>query len=92
MHYCKRNDILSKHQFGFWKKKETDTAIPIAYEKIAVNQKNKNHCNVICRDVAKAFDRVWIKGLQYKIKNQEELPDLLKIIICSFANERTAQI
>ena len=90
--YCETNDILSQHQFGFRKRKGTDTAIAIAYEKIAVNQKNKNHCNVICRDVAKAFDCVWIEGLQYKIINQEELPDLLKKIICSFTNGRTAQI
>ena len=41
MHYCKTNDILSQHQFGFHKRKRTDTAIAIAYEKIAVNQKKK---------------------------------------------------
>ena len=81
MHYCERNDILSQHQFGFHKKKGTDTTIAIAYEKIAVNQKNKNHCNAIYRDVAKAFNRVWIEGLQYKIINQEKLPDLLKKIV-----------
>ena len=74
------------------KKKGTDTAIAIAYEKLAVNQKTKNHCNVICRDVAKAFDRVWIDGLQYKVINQEELPFLLKKIICSFTTGYTAQI
>ena len=61
-------------------------------KKIAVNQKNKNHCNIICRVAVKAFDRVWIKGLQYKIINQEGLPDLLKKIICSFTNRRTDQI
>ena len=33
MHYCKTNNILSQHQFGFRKKKGTDTAIAIAYEK-----------------------------------------------------------
>ena len=92
MHYCKTNDIPSQHLFGFCKRKGTDTAIAIAYEKITINQKNKNHCNVICRDVAKAFDSVWIEGLQYKIINQEELQDLLKRIICSFTNRRTAQI
>ena len=92
MHYCKTYDILSQHQIGFRKKKGTDTAIAIAYEKIAINQKNRNHCYVICRDVAKDFNRVWIEGLQYKIINQEELPDLLKKIICSFTNGRTAQI
>ena len=59
---------------------------------MAVNQQHKNHCNGICRDVAKAFDQVWIEGLQYKIIIQEELPDLIKQIICSFTNEHTAQI
>ena len=87
MHYCETNDILSQHQFDFRKQNGTDTAIAIAYEKIAVNQKNKNHCNVICRDVAKAFNHVWIEALQCKIISQEELPDLLKKITCSFTNK-----
>ena len=56
MYFCEYNDILSKNQFGFRKRKGTDMAIAIAYEKIAVNQQHKNHCNVVCRDVAKAFD------------------------------------
>ena len=62
MYFCESNTILSQQQFGFRKKKGADTAIAIAYEKIAVNQQNKHHCNVISRDVAKAFDRVWIEG------------------------------
>ena len=74
------------------RKKGTDTAIAIAYEKISVNQKNINHYNVIYQDVAKAFDRVWIDGLKYKILNQEELPLLLKKILCSFIKDRTVQI
>ena len=67
MYFCKNNEILSPQQFGFRKRSGTDTAIAIAYEKIVLNQQNKNYCNIICRDVAKAFDRVWIKGLQFKI-------------------------
>ena len=43
-------------------------------------------------DVAKAFDRVWIEGLQYKILTQDELPILIKKILCSFTFNRTAQI
>ena len=59
---------------------------------MAVNQQHKNHCNVICRDVAKAFDSVWIDGLKFKILNPEELPLLLKKLICSFTKDRMAQI
>ena len=92
MYFWESNNILSQQQFGFRKKKGTDTAIAIAYEKIAVNQQDKHHCNVICRDVAKAFDRVWIEGLKYKILHQEKLPLLIKKMLCSFTKDRTAQI
>ena len=92
MYFCEDNEILNGSQFGFRKRKGTDTAIPIAFEKIAANQQHKNHCNVVCRDVAKAFDRVWIEGLQYKILTHDELPILLKKILCSFTFNRTAQI
>ena len=90
--FVRPNDVLSKQQFGFRKRKGTGTAIAIAYEKIALNQLNKQHCDVICRDVAKAFDWVWIDGLRFKIMNQEDLPLLLKKILYSFTQERTAQI
>ena len=92
MYFCKNNKILSPQQFGFCKRRGTDTAIAIAYEKIALNQQNKNYCNVICRDVAKAFDRVWIEGLQFKIFQLDNLPILIKKIICSFTENRTTQI
>ena len=92
MYFCENNDILSENQFGFRERKGTDMAIAIAYEKIPVNQQHKNHCNMVSRDVVKAFDRVWIEGLQYEIIIQDELPTLIKKILCSFAFDRTAQI
>ena len=92
MHFCETNNILSQQQFGFRKRKGTDTAIAITYETIAVNQQHKNHFNIICRDVAKAFDRVWIEGSKFKILNLEDLPTLLKKVICSFTTNRTAEI
>ena len=92
MHFCETNNISSQQQFGFHKRKGTDTGIAITYETIAVNQQHKNHCNVICKDVAKAFDYVWIEGLKFKILNLEDLPTLLKKVICRFTTNRTVQI
>ena len=63
----------------------------MAYETIALTQQKRQFCNIVCRDVAKAFDRVWIEGLKYKLL-QTELPALLKKVLCSFATNRTAQI
>ena len=90
-YFFETNNIFNAHQYDFRKNRGTDMAITVAYEKIALSQQKCEHCNVVCRDVAKAFDRVWVEGLQYKVL-QTELPDLLKKVLCSFVNDRTAQI
>ncbi len=43
------------------------------------------------RDVAKAFDKVWINGLKYKL-NHIGLPEVLLKTLCSFLDERSAKI
>ena len=89
--FCSENYLFNTQQHGFCRGLGTDTAITIAYEKIAINQCEKQHCNVICRDVAKAFDCVWVKVLQYKIL-QTEMPDILQKSLCSHVSNRTVQI
>ena len=89
--FFEENTLYSPQQFGFRRGKGTDTATAVAYESIALTQQKRQHCNIVCRDVAKAIDRVWVKGLQYKILCTE-LADLLKRTLCSFAAGRTAQI
>ena len=86
-YFFETNNIFNAHQYGFRKNRGTDMAIAVAYEKIALSQQKREHCNVVCRDVAKAFDRgPAIQGVTNK------LPDLLKKVLCSFVNDRTAQI
>ena len=85
--FFEENNLHNPHQYGFRKRKGTDTAIAVAYETIVLTQQKKQHC----RDVAKAFDRVWVEGLQFKVL-QTELPDILKRMLCSFVTGRTAQI
>ena len=46
--------------------------------KLQYIKKNKNHCNIVCRDVSKAFDKVWTKGLKYKIIRINGLPSIIK--------------
>ena len=89
--FCIENDLCNIHQYGFHRELGTDIAIAIAYEKIAINQREKQHCNVICRDAAKAFDSVWVEGLQYKIL-QTQMPDILQKSLCSYVSNRTVQI
>ena len=90
--YCEENEIFHKNQYGFRKGKGTDVAITKIYETIAINQKYKDHCNIVCRDISKAFDKIWLNGLKYKMLRQNDLPSLMKKIVTSYVSDRTAQI
>lgn len=46
---------------------------------------------VVLRDVSKAFDKVWIQGLQYKI-SQLNLPEITTKLLNNFIVGRTAKI
>ena len=89
--FLEDNNLLHKNQFGFRKKYGTEVAITKIYETIALNQRYGGQCNIVCRDVAKAFDKVWHAGLKYKIL-QLQLPDIAEKMLCSFLDQRTAQI
>ena len=86
-----KNNKMNVKQYGFRKKRCTELAILKLYELIALNQWNGGQCNIVCRDVAKAFDKVWHRGLKYKVL-QLRLPDLVEKILCSFLDDRTSQI
>ena len=90
--FCERNDIFHKEQYGFPAGKGTDIAITKVNELIGINQKYKDHMNIVCRDVQKAFDKVWTQGLKYKIITIPELPLIIQKILCSYVTKRTAQI
>ena len=83
--YLEENNILHPDQYGFCKNSGTETAILRIYEQISINQRYKHQCNIICRDVSKAFDKVWHNGLRYKILKLE-LPDIIEKILCNFYN------
>ena len=89
--YLEENNILHEHQYGFRKNRGTEIALATIYETIALSQREKWQCNVVCRDVSKAFDRVWTKGLQYKIM-QLTLPDIIEKTLTNFLTGRSAKI
>ena len=89
--YLESNDILNENQFGFRKGRGTQIALASLYEKISLTQKRKCQCNLVCRDIKKAFDKVWHEGLKFKIL-QLNLPDVIEKILCSFITDRYAKI
>lgn len=80
------NNIIKDRQHGFRPQKWT-----IIHETIANSLANKNQVYVVLRDVSKAFDKVWLNGLKYKI-SRLQLPSINEKNICNFLDSRSAKI
>lgn len=89
--YLMNNNLINKNQYGFTQGRGTQVALGKMYEIIAMSQNQGKSCNVVSRDIQKAFDKVWHGGLKYKMKTAN-FPELLLKILCSFVDGRTAAI
>lgn len=89
--YLETNGKLNDNQYGFRRGRGTQVALAKLYETIAINQHHGHQCNVVCRDVAKAFDKIWHAGLKYKIA-QLLLPDIFEKLLCNFLDDRYIKI
>lgn len=62
------NNILTDHQSGFRNKDSTINQLLLIYDEIVKNLDKGKDVRFIFCDVSKAFDRVWHKGLLYKLR------------------------
>ena len=86
------NNILRESQYGFRKKRGTATLLSQLYERVVRAKANKKTLvTLVLRDIKKAFDKVWIKGLIYKLKKINTPIHLLRLII-SYLSNRVAKI
>ncbi len=85
------HSIIKHRQHGFRPNRGTTTAIASTYETIANSLADSHQVIVVLRDVAKAFDKVWHSGLKYKLL-QLGLPDILQKTLCTFLDNRIANI
>ena len=66
--HLRDNHLLYKYQFGFLPNHSTTYQLIDIYHHICQTFDNDQFsCMVFC-DVSKAFDRVWHKGLEFKLK------------------------
>lgn len=89
--FLEDNNLLNNNQFGFARGRGTQAAIAKLYEFIAISQREGRGCNVVSRDVQKAFDKVWHNGLKFKFL-EVNLPDILLRTHCNFLDDRVASI
>lgn len=60
--------LIPSHQFGFREKHSTIDQVHRIAHTIEEAIEHKKVCSAIFLDVAQAFDKVWHKGLNYKLK------------------------
>lgn len=89
--FLENNNIINGKQHGFRAARGTDTALTTMHETIAHHISRKSQCYLILRDVSKAFDKVWHKGLQYK-NFLFDLPLTITKFINIFFTNRKARI
>ena len=90
-HHLTINNLHNDIQHGFRGCRGTHTALALFHETIS-NAHHKNHTtDVVLRDVAKAFDKVWHDGLNHKILRLN-IHSSFKRILSNFITDRTASI
>lgn len=86
----KHKNIIPDHQFGFRMKHGTIEQIHRVVNKITQSIEKKQYCSAAFLDIAQAFDKVWHKGLLYKLK--KILPNTFYDILRSYLNNRYFQV
>ena len=61
------NNLQNDRQHGFRKNRGTQTALLTLYETISKHLGQRHKVDIVCRDVTKAFDKMWHTGLKYKL-------------------------
>ena len=67
--FCEENNLLSCKISGFKKRDNTINQLLHIINKIHMGLDDKNEICLLLMDITKAFDRVWHKGLLFKLNN-----------------------
>ena len=83
-------NLIPVHQFGFREKHGTIEQVNRITGEIRKSFELKKYCSAIFLDIAQAFDKVWHKGLIYKIKSL--LPSCTHKIFESYLTDRLFRV
>ncbi|VVC41248.1 Reverse transcriptase domain [Cinara cedri] len=88
--HINNNNTLPSSQFGFRAKHSTIHQVHRVVDAISTSLERKQYCSCVFLDISQAFDRVWLDGLLFKIRNC--LPSSLFLLIKSYLTDRYFQI
>lgn len=83
-------NVIPDHQFGFREHHGTVEQIHRVAHTIRQTMERKEYCSAVFLDVQQAFDRVWHRGLLYKLKLC--LPHTAYMLLKSYLEHRLFQI
>ncbi len=79
-------NTIPSHQFGFREKHGTIEQVNRITSEIRTAFELKEYCAAVFLDVAQAFDRVWLEGLMFKIR--QKLPQYTHKLMESYLYNR----
>ncbi|GFX60330.1 probable RNA-directed DNA polymerase from transposon X-element [Trichonephila clavipes] len=85
------NNIINPNQYGFTNKLSTLHPLLNLTEAISEGFQSKKSTGAVFLDIQKAFDRVWLTGLSYKLINYN-IPPPLVFLLHSYNSNRSYQV
>ncbi|GFT42918.1 probable RNA-directed DNA polymerase from transposon X-element [Trichonephila clavipes] len=85
------NNIINPNQYGFTNKLSTLHPLLNLTEAISEGFHSKKSTGAVFLDIQKAFDRVWLTGLTYKLINYN-IPPPLVFLLHSYNSNRSYQV
>ncbi|GFU74094.1 probable RNA-directed DNA polymerase from transposon X-element [Trichonephila clavipes] len=85
------NNIIIPNQYGFTNKLSTLHPLLNLTEAISEGFQSKKSTGAVFLDIQKAFDRVWLTGLTYKLINYN-IPPPLVFLLHSYNSNRSYQV
>ncbi|CAL4097163.1 unnamed protein product, partial [Meganyctiphanes norvegica] len=91
--HLENNNFIRESQHGFRKKRSSTTLIANLYERLAREKSGGKNtlATMVLRDVRKAFDKVWHRGLIYKLLQTGVETPLLRILT-NFLHGRISRV
>lgn len=89
--YCKTNNLLTDKNSGFKDSDSTVNQLLFITHKITQALDNREDASLVFLDISKAFDKVWHRGLLFKLR-QLGLSDIILDWFSSYLDSRVQQV
>lgn len=90
--FDRKQNLTPAYQFGFREKHNTVQQVARIVNDVIFNYNKAKNTAMALFDIEKAFDRVWIDGLTFKLFKQTKIPPKIIKLIHSYLTEREFKV